>query len=640
MRARHRVGAAVFPGVLLLGLVVAASAAPKPGAHPCTFNEQLVCGRISVPLDRLQSSDGRLPIHYVLIPRRDTSKPLLGTIVAVEGGPGYATTESRAYYREMFGPLLDQRRLLLVDQRGTGRSGAINCPWLQSYKGNRIKAVGACGSKLGAAADDYGSAIAADDLAAVLDRLDVKKIDLYGDSYGTFFSQTFAARYPERVRTLTLDAAYFVGGTNPWYPDTNRALRRAFAFACQRSPSCADRPGSAMQRMRALAALVRRHPIRGVASNSYGVDGRINININKLIWLVTGAGYSNAVYREFDAAARAALRPHPYDKPLLRLMRETLYVGGAGPYRAYSEGMFLAVSCLDYPQPFDMRASIEKRRVQYQHAVDRLRQNHPHVFAPFTVREWTKSGYGYFKDCIRWPKPTHWVHPVKPNQAYPDVPTLILNGDLDTVTSSDGAKDTAAHWPNSTFVRTANMVHVSALVDFDQCASVIVRRFVRTTDPGDRAERSCASRYHENRLVDRFARTADGTGWPAGALRDAKIANATLADVLARFYEIYGHTDVGLQGGHWRYRGGAFTKSHPVAVYTLHKVRWVKDVAVSGTMRWHRKSGVVEANVRVTGPGAHPGVLRLTWNDLDRHAVATARGTIAGQPVSFTFPSA
>jgi hypothetical protein len=190
-------------------------------------------------------------------------------------------------------------------------------------------------------------------------------------------------------------------------------------------------------------------------------------------------------------------------------------------------------------------------------------------------------------------------------------------------------------------VRTANTVHVSALVDFDQCASVIVRRFVRTRDPGDRDELACAGRYHENRLVDRFARTADGTGLPAGARRDALIANATLADVLARFYELYPRDGVGLQGGRWSYRGGAFTAAHPVAVYTLHRVRWVRDVAVSGTMRWHRKTGVVDASVRISGPGASgSGVLRLMWNDLDPHAVATARGTIAGLPVSFTFPSA
>jgi pimeloyl-ACP methyl ester carboxylesterase len=637
MRARHRLGAAVFPGVLLLGLPGSASAAPSTGTHPCTFNEQFVCGRISVPLDRQRPSDGRLPVHYMLIPRRDRSKPLLGTIVAVEGGPGYATTGSRAWYRELFSPLLDRRRLLLVDQRGTGRSAAISCPHLQSYRGNRVKAVGECGRQLGSASDAYGSAAAADDLAAALNRLGVKKVDLYGDSYGTFFSQTFATRYPERVRTLTLDAAYFVGGTNPWYPDTNRAIRHAYTVACKRSSACAERPGSPMRRLRALVRLVREHPITGVASNAYGVDGRVTVNVNRLIWVITGAGYSNTVYRELDAAARAALRPHPYYKPLLRLTRETLYVGGAGPYRAYSEGMFLAVSCNDYPQPFDMRDPVPKRRVQYEHAVDRLRRNHPQIFAPFTVREWVNSGYGYYEDCLRWPRPSHWVHPVPPHAAYPTMPTLVLNGDLDSVTSSDGARDTAQHFPNSTFVRVANVAHVSALADYEQCASLIVRRFVRTRDEGDT---SCASQYHENRMVDRFARTAEGTGWPAGPRRDALIANATLADVLARYFETYGNNGVWLQGGRWRYQGGGFTKTHPVAVYSLHNVRWVQDVAVSGAMRWHRHTGVVEANVRLTGSGAEAARLRLTWNDLDRHAVAMVRGTIGGQPVSFAFPSA
>jgi pimeloyl-ACP methyl ester carboxylesterase len=610
-----------------------------PGKHPCTFNEQIRCGRISVPLDRENPAAGRLPIHYLVIPRRDQSKPLVGTIVAVEGGPGHASTASRAYFRELFAPLLDRRRLVIVDQRGTGRSAAIDCARVQSNEGNEIQAIAECGRQLGSSSDDYPSAIAADDLADVLDRLHVKTIDLYGASYGTFFSQAFAARYPERIRTLTLDGAYFVGGRNPWNRDTNRALRRAFTLACTRSPTCADRPGTTMQRMRALARLVRKRPIHGAASNAHGEDGRLKIDVNKLIWLVTGAGYSNTVYREFDAAARAALRPHPYRKPLLRLVRETLHTGGAGPYREYSEGMFLAVSCLDYAQPFDLGASVADRRVQYRRAVDRLQRNHPHVFAPFTVREWTRSGYGDFKDCLRWPKPSHRVPPPLPaGTAFPGVPTLILNGDLDSVTSSDGARDTAAHWPDSTFVSTANTVHTSALVDFDHCASVIVRRFVRTRDAGDT---SCASQYHENRLVDRFARTADGTGLPAGAWRDAVIANATLADALARFYEVYTRHGVGLQGGRWSYRGGAFTKPHPVAVYTLHRVRWVRDVEVSGTMRWHRKTGVVEADVRISGPGASgPGRLRVMWNDLDRHAVATARGTIAGLPVSFTFPSA
>ena len=40
------------------------------------------------------------------------------------------------------------------------------------------------------------TAAAADDMAAVLHALGLAKVDLYGDSYGSFFAQAFAARFP------------------------------------------------------------------------------------------------------------------------------------------------------------------------------------------------------------------------------------------------------------------------------------------------------------------------------------------------------------------------------------------------------------------------------------------------------------
>ena len=71
----------------------------------------------------------------------------------------------------MYGPLLDRRNLLLVDQRGTGRSEPIDCPALQDLKGDYAPAAAACGAALGARADDYSTALSADDLAAVVDAL-------------------------------------------------------------------------------------------------------------------------------------------------------------------------------------------------------------------------------------------------------------------------------------------------------------------------------------------------------------------------------------------------------------------------------------------------------------------------------------
>ena len=179
------------------------------------------------------------------------------------------------------------------------RSGV---PWLQSYRGNRNRAIGACGRKLGNTSDLYGSAFAVDDLAAVLNKLGIGRIDLYGDSYGTFFSQTFALRHPTRLRTLILDGGYFVGGTDPWYSDTNRALRHAFTVACDRSPACARQPGRPMQRIAHLTRFLRHHPIVGRAPDADGLVRRVRVDVNRLIDIV------NAAAHDTDRLSRAGRR--------------------------------------------------------------------------------------------------------------------------------------------------------------------------------------------------------------------------------------------------------------------------------------------------------------------------------------------
>ncbi len=641
--------------VLLLTLVttvasaVGSNAAPSAGptivkvhpavqlpGHPCR-HATARCGQVLRRLDPTGNpGSAKIGIAYELYLPTDRSRPSLGTIVATEGGPGYSTTDSRSYYLDLFRPLLDRRQLLLVDNRGTGKSDPIRCPQLQSYQGNRNRAIAACGAHLGAASDLYGSAFAADDLAAVLDKLDIAKVDLYGDSYGTFFSQTFAVRHPSRVRTVILDAAYFVGGTDPWYSDTNRAIRHAFTIACRRSPACAARPGRPMHRLARLVQRLRQHPIAGVAPNADGVPRRTRVTVNTLIDLLTGAATTPTIYRELDAATRAALAPKPYTKPLLRLGREVAYVGGAGPVVSYSEGLYVAVACNDYPQAYDVTAPVRVRFHQFQRSTARLHRHRPGLFGPVRTGEWVSSPYGYFDDCLRWPAPSRWVHPLPAHAVYPDVPTLVLDGDLDSLTSPEGARATANAFPDATFVETANTTHVSALVDFDGCASVLVRRFVRHRGAGDT---SCAARYHENRLVGRFVRRAAGTGWHGPRERTARVAAATAADVLARWWSMYGTRGVGLQGGRFSVHGGWFGAADPVVRWHLHRVRWVTDVAVSGTMTWHRQSGVVLSRLTVAGSGTAPAHLTLRWNDQARRARAIARGTVRGHRISVRFPA-
>ncbi len=49
----------------------------------------------------------------------------VGTIVAVEGGPGYPSTGSYDEYAGTFHTLLKTHNLVLVDNRGTGGSGIL-----------------------------------------------------------------------------------------------------------------------------------------------------------------------------------------------------------------------------------------------------------------------------------------------------------------------------------------------------------------------------------------------------------------------------------------------------------------------------------------------------------------------------------
>ena len=324
--------AAAFLGVT----VAAAPAAPTlPAEHTCVGGTAR-CGSVAVPLDRAHPALGTLHIGYERYPHRNTALSPLEPIVAIEGGPGYPTTLSRDYYLPLFRPLMDRHDLLLVDLRGTGTSGVINCAFLQSltvaqYATEWVKGVRRCGHQLGRASDLYGTADAADDLADVLDALGVSRVDLYGDSYGTFFSQVFAIRHPARLRTLVLDATYPVEHWDPWWRDLARAARTGYRLACDRDPGCVAVGGDPVRRLAALDRLVAKHPITGVAPNADGVMAKVTIDPSALISIFGAGGYLFGPYRELDAAVRAALRPHPDDLPLLRIAREQLEPGNFGP---------------------------------------------------------------------------------------------------------------------------------------------------------------------------------------------------------------------------------------------------------------------------------------------------------------------
>ena len=249
---------------------------------------------------------------------------------------------------------------------------------------------------------------------------------------------------------------------------------------------------------------------------------------------------------------------------------------------------------------------------------------------------WTALDYEGATACLRWPGPARPDPPVPPDAPYPDVPTLVLNGDLDNITASPGARVVASRFPRATFVEVQNMTHISALGDRDSCGAPLVRRFVETLSAGDV---SCASRIEEVRVVDRFPATAaeaapaaprPGDRSTPAARRAASVAAATVADAIQRWALNYGGRGAGLRGGRWSYDGD------DVVHFRFERARFARDVAVSGTATWHRLTGPVVARLLIAGPRGARGRLRVRWNMQRRLAVASFAGRLGGRRLAAT----
>jgi pimeloyl-ACP methyl ester carboxylesterase len=603
--------------VLAAALLVVGSLALRP----CDTSAAYYCGEIRRPIDSTGSIPGTTDIGFTWLPHTQRNRPSSGTIVAAEGGPGDPSGASRDGYRTLFGPLLATHDLLMMDDRGTGRSGAIDCPSLQRGW-MTLAAIARCGAQLGTHAGLYGSAQAADDLDALLTDLAISRVDLYGDSYGTFFAQTFAMRHPSRVTRIVLDGAYPAQDLDPWYPSTAPAIASAFDFVCRRSQPCAMR-GPAMPRLGKLLQHLRQ--------------GSGPIAPWQLAFVMDTAGLDTLVYRELDAAGRAWLERRD-GVPLGRLVREAAEyeeTASEDP-RESSNGLFVAASCTDNPQAYDMRLPPAQRQLQW-HAVEAAKtSSDPALYAPFTIGEFLQIplDYAYVPLCQNWPVAPlgHPAgQPFAPSRNMPDVPALVLTGDLDTITTPAEGDSAALLFQHAQRVIVRNTGHVTAIDDPWNCASSIVREFMNGTIPAT----ACALRIPPLRLVDTFPRSrsevapailASGNATEQG-LRDAANALDAAGDAWARVRQFDSTAGAGLRGGRFSVRSGASTTR-----ILLDRVRWTADYPVSGSITWARTSGSVIAELRASN-------LRATasWNSLrGSQATIAIRGA---RPARLTAPA-
>ncbi len=418
------------------------------------------CGELEVPFERADPSYGTTQSPSRFASATGPRSRRWERFSLTRAAPGSASTGTANTYSKLFGPLLNRRDLVVVDQRGTGLSDRYDCPDLQKGRGPEFLTLSTCARRLGKRFISYRSSAGADDVNDIREALGLDKIVLYGDSYGTFLAQSYAFRHPETLQAMVLDSAYPARGESPWYGSLIRTGNRVLELACRRAPKC---DGDAGARLEELVSHLRETG-RGVGS---------------LLDAFSGATYGTPhSYVELDHAGAALVdgRPKQWDE-----LTAAPPKASSGDARGYVRAGELAVGCNDYPMIWDKQADEPERRRQLEQAI----RDHPNNFGPFKPREIALDpDFGYL-ECLTWPKPTEvYEPPISPGDDPTTAPVLVISGEMDNLTTPQEGKNVADEFPNSRQYITRNAGHVNATYYRSGDGAEQVRRFIRKHTSG------------------------------------------------------------------------------------------------------------------------------------------------------------
>jgi pimeloyl-ACP methyl ester carboxylesterase len=603
-----------------------------------------VCGYIDVPLDREHPAQGTIPIYFELYTHSGPS--LESAILVNHGGPGLTTTGFRGFWLYLFGPNLDVHDLLLIDDRGRGLSGTIDCEEMQHGAAATFdQGTADCAAQLGSADSRYGTGDIAQDMDAVRSALGYDKVDYYAASYGGADVTAYATRFGNHLRSLVLDAPLGTPGLGTpfaWDRYRTHAEPGMVSRDCQRSLTCSPDHPFPQAELDRLILRVRHSPVKGDAYNANGNLMHIRIDENALLsYLIDSPTGNFASTGELLAAADSLWQED--SRPLLRLGAEGYVplVGDLGDPTFFSVGAYFATLCGDQTEAFDWSTPLPERTEQFAEAVKDL----PHwFFAPFSK----EVGAGLLfsignRSCLYWEKPTPSSPVAPPHPTYALAPTLVLTGDLDSRVPYGEVSKVAALFPKSTLVSVAEAGHVTVL--WTHCAANLASQFIETLQIGDI---SCTltpetvwpavGRFP---LLAKFARPAavDPDGLNQIDLDERKVvtvAVATATDALQRS-TIGNGVGVGL-------RAGTFSTDYgngSVWTTTLTNCAFSEDVTVNGTVTWDVDGSLV-ADLTVSGSGTAGGTLHVegTWYALGPVGDFKVSGTLGGKQVAVLVPEA
>jgi pimeloyl-ACP methyl ester carboxylesterase len=553
---------------------------------------QSVRGTLPVPLDHADPASATLDLAYARFPAKGTSR---GTIVFLAGGPGEAAVRNaRTIADGLLRPLRRSYEIIVVDQRGAGRSSPLSCPSLRRVKGDAkivevAEAVGRCGQRLGAARrffSTYETVLDVEDLRA---GLGIGRIIPLGVSYGGQVAGEYARRFPARVQAVILDSSSPVEGADMLGRLPQLALPRVLTELCF-TPDCERIVGDPKVMLARAVEVIGDRGLRGITR---GV----------LYDLLRASDLDPLLRAELPAALQAATQRDA--APLLRLVRYAS--AGSGGRSGVNQARLLATECMEGQLPWPTDSEPSSRPAPYLE--ERIAATD--AYAPFPVGSVIPRIPA--TQCLSWPATPR--PPLPPSiDSGPDVPVLVIAGREDLRTPLEDQRRIAAQFPRSTLLSVPGVGHSVLGSDLGGCALRAVRVFLAGGAVG-----KCPGRVPLFDVALPAFRSLGAVPRPAGRVparigRTLVAVDLTLRD--AERWAVAAET-AGLRAAPGLRRGKLEVGRRSVRLF---RYEVVPGVRVSGVLRRGPDS------LTVTGSGA-TGTLRV--------AGGRVRGVLDGRRVTY-----
>ena len=434
------------------------------------------CGVVKRPLVDGAPELGTIDVGYALVRHSGNSPDAAGVIMPNPGGPGIPVISWGTDVAALTADTLADYDVLLIDPRGTGVSTPMDCGidgfvFATETRTDQRDNVALCAEQLGPRAAGYTSAATADDFDAVRDHLGIEKVIPYGSSYGTYLMTVYAQRHPDRVQSMVLAGAYPLR-FDPLQRPNAEAVDLTLRRICERSQACDG--DVAVADLRTVTARLRSDPITiGPIQLTEGEFGNLVFE-----GMTSGVGSDPDEMSPLGQLPAALHSAAQGDDDALSELIAAIGVPDEAPE---GEDLYIAVACNDYLPLWGSDADYAQRESQFRKAVAASGE-----LGSFSAEGFAEAQYDGGDICIKWPAAAHHRRPDQVNTEFPDVPVLVLSGDLDAVTPDANGLLASRQFPHSTFVSVPNMGHTPDN-DPSGCVADIIGRFVRTGAPGSTA---------------------------------------------------------------------------------------------------------------------------------------------------------